>query len=57
MNRLISKIKLRYTTQVLLLLLEKVVISCVVYRSEARFASLIFSTYKLHFRLLWVLKS
>ena len=57
MNRLIRKIKLRYTTQVLLLLLEKEVISHVVYRDEDRFASLIFSTYKLHIRLLWVLKS
>ena len=57
MNRLIRKIKLRYTTQVLLLFLEKEVISRVVYRDEDRFASLIFSTYKLHFRLLWVLKS
>lgn len=52
MNRLIRKIKLRYTTQVLLLLVEKEVISRVVYRDEDRFASLIFSTYKLHFRLL-----
>ena len=34
MNRLIRKIKLRYTTQVLLLLLEKEVISRVVYRDE-----------------------
>lgn len=52
MNRLIRKIKLRYATKVLLLLLEKEVIPCVVYRSEDRFASLIFSTCKLHFRLL-----
>ena len=52
MNRLIRKIKLRYTTQVFLLLLEKVVISCVVYRNEDGCARLIFSTYKLHFKLL-----
>ena len=53
MNRLIRKIKLRIiTTQVLLLLLEKEVISRVVYRDEDRFASLVFSTYKLHFKLL-----